>query len=419
MDHHYLYLLSAALAIGLLIGLERGWQAREAKEGARIAGLRTYALIGLMGGVSGLLATAFGALILGLIFIGFCALIIVSYAINRKDKEDIGITSLIAALLTFLLGALASMGYVVESASAAIVTALLLRLKPVLHQFLQRIEPEELLGTLELLLISVVLLNIFPNKSYGPWNAINPFEIWWMVVLIAMISYLGYFANKLFGDKRGIFFTAIFAGFVSSTLITLHFARLSKTKPHLANLLAMGITLACGIMFFRMLLVVFILNQTLFSHIVIPGTIMGGLLIITGGYWAHTAKRINIPKGTTTSVVKNPLALKSAILFGLLLAFITLLVSGINEVLGTKALLAFAGLSGIADVDAITMSLSRLSVSESQNAVIGKAIIIAACANTLLKGILTAFFADRQLLIKAVLPLICVIMAGIATTFLL
>ena len=178
-EQHIFYNLGAALAIGLLIGVERGWQKRAVQEGRRIAGVRTYGLIGLLGGGLAQLAGQFGSLILGLSFIGLAGTLTTVYVINlRQGDGDMGITSLIAGLLTFVLGAVAAMGEVTIAAAFAVVTTLLLSYKPLLHRWVRALEPEEVRAGIKMLLISVVLLPILPDKGYGPSQALNPYEIW-------------------------------------------------------------------------------------------------------------------------------------------------------------------------------------------------------------------------------------------------
>jgi uncharacterized membrane protein (DUF4010 family) len=198
------YHLGVALAIGLLIGIERGWAEREAEEGGRVAGVRTFALIGLLGGAVVLLAkhlgeplTAFALLALG----GFLA---VGYMVHARLKPNvIGITAQVAALLTFVLGALAASGEISAAAAAAVVAAVLLSSKPALHRWLGTFRHKELSAGIQLLLLSVVILPLLPNQGYGPWEAVNPYRIWWFVVLIAAISFVGYFVVKEAGTRRG------------------------------------------------------------------------------------------------------------------------------------------------------------------------------------------------------------------------
>ena len=184
--------LAIALAVGLLIGLERGWHERTAEEGMRVAGVRTFALIGLLGGFTGLLAAETQLAVIGYGFVALAAVVVAGHVAAARRKVDVGITSLVAALLTFALGTAATQGYVTEAAMAAVVTALLLGYKSLLHRWVSALEPEELRAALKLLAVSVIVLPLLPDRGFGPWQALNPFEIWWMVVLIAGISFCGY-----------------------------------------------------------------------------------------------------------------------------------------------------------------------------------------------------------------------------------
>jgi len=218
--------LGIALAIGLLIGTERGWERRTAQEGSRIAGIRTFGLLGLLGGLWALLAAAMGELLLGGAFLALTAVLITAYLRDRRADRDLGITTLVAALLTFALGAFAVRGQTHIAVTGAVASVILLSLKPVLHSWLRKLEPEAFYAALKLLLISVVLLPVLPNQGYGPWSAFNPYQVWWLVVLIASLSFAGYLAMKLVGTERGIMLTGLFGGVVSSTATTLTFSRL-------------------------------------------------------------------------------------------------------------------------------------------------------------------------------------------------
>ena len=409
------YYLFVALAIGLLIGVERGWREREAREGERVAGVRTYGLIGLLGGVSSLLAGQFGQLVLGLAFIGVVAAFTTVYVVNLHSRDDAGITSLVTSLLTFVFGALTAAGEVAVAAAFAVVTTLLLSYKPQLHHWLRALEVQELRAGIKLLLISVVLLPILPNQGYGPWQALNPYVIWWMVVLIAAISFVGYFAIKIAGTRRGVVFTGLFGGLASSTALTLHFSRLSRNDAELAPMLAMGILLACGTMFPRMLLISSLLNVDLFIPLSVPAVVMA-LLIYLPAVWYWRAR----PPGKTDEVspLKNPLELKTALSFGLLLAIVMLFGQALKHWFGEIGVLALAAASGVADVDAITLSLARMSQSELvlHTAVTG--IVIASAVNSTVKGGIATFIGGRDAGLRVGLPLLGSAVGGLVTVWL-
>ncbi|HMB37509.1 MAG TPA: DUF4010 domain-containing protein, partial [Wenzhouxiangellaceae bacterium] len=254
------YQLAVAVAIGLLVGVERGWKGREAEEGEREIGLRTLALVGLVGGLAGLLGSEFGGLSIGLMFIGLAILLGLVYRIKADQRDDIGLTTEIAALATFLLAALSGLGHMAIASAGAVVMVILLGYKGQLHGWLRALKRAELTAGFKLLLISVVFLPLLPDRGFGPWQALNPYTIWWMVVLIAALSFVGYFAVRIAGPRAGTIFTAAFGGLASSTATTLNLARLARRKHTGMRLLAGGILLACGTMFPRMVLVATIVH---------------------------------------------------------------------------------------------------------------------------------------------------------------
>ncbi|MEA3470044.1 MAG: MgtC/SapB family protein [Thermodesulfobacteriota bacterium] len=398
------YHLSVALAIGLLIGLERGWKERKAEEGERVAGLRTYGLISLLGGGMALLAEHFGPLLLGFAFVGITGMLTTVYVMDlRRGNDDVGITSLVVGLLVFSFGALAVTGEVAVAAASAVVTTLLLSYKPLLHNWVKALEAKELRAGIKLLLISVVLLPVLPNQGYGPWKALNPHAIWWMVVLISGISFAGYFASKIMGPRRGPVLTGLFGGLVASTAVTLHFSRLSLKNKVLIPMLATGVLLACGTMLPRMVLVASLINPGLFKLLLIPAAVMAFLIYLPAlVYWRiHSDDKVD-----TDSPLKNPLELKTSLGFSLLLALVMLLSKALQNQFGDTGVLALAAASGITDVDAITLSLARMSQDELGLRIAVTGIMIAAAVNTLVKGGMAIFIGGRKMGLRVGLPLL-------------
>jgi uncharacterized membrane protein (DUF4010 family) len=415
VDAENIALLGTALAIGLLIGVERGWRSREEKEGRRVAGLRTYGLTGLLGGCAGLLSQYLGVIVFGFIFLGFTAAVTVSYAMQQRISGDVSITSLITILLTFVLGTLATLDHINLAASAAVITTLLLRFKDVLHGWLRNLERRELHAALQLLLISVVLLPILPNQGYGPWQAFNPYEIWWMVVLIASISFIGYFIMKIAGAEKGVLLTALAAGMVSSTVLTLHFSKLSKQQADMKKLLAAGILVACGIMFPRVVLVASLINPLLFNELIMPMIVMTSLTFSIAAIMWHQSGDYQPCKLTHLS---NPLELKSALFFGALLVLAILLGKVAIYYFGETGIYLLAAVSGVADVDSINLVLSRMSVTELSLDVAAVGIIIASSSNTLIKAFLAVLIGGGNMAIRVLLPLLFVGIAGLTTAWL-
>lgn len=415
-EQQIFYYLSVALAIGLLIGVERGWKEREAEEGERIAGVRTYGLIGLLGGVTSLLAAEYGVIFLGLAFLGVTGALTTVYVVNlHTADDDAGITSLVTGLLTFVFGALSGMGEVAVAAAFAVVTVLLLSYKPRLHYWVSALEAEELHAGIKLLLISVVLLPILPNEGFGPWQALNPYEIWWMVVLVAAISFTGYFAIKIAGTRRGAVFTGLFGGLASSTALTLHFSRMSRGEDGRAPMLATGILLACGTMFPRMLLIAVVLNASLFKPLIVPAVIMALLIYLpTVIYWRTQSN----DQAGSESPFKNPLELKTALSFGLLLALVMLFGRALKSWFGEAGVLALAAASGVADVDAITLSLGRMSQDELPLKIASTGIVIAAAVNSVVKGGMATFIGGRAVGMRVGIPLVSSSVIGLLAVWL-
>lgn len=313
---HLVWNLVIALLLGAIVGTQRGWVMRNSAEGSRIAGIRTFSLVGLLGGLIGVSAQIYSPFLLGFGLIALVILACIAFIIQQKKSKDISITGVVSLLITFILGALAVSGEVVVAASAAVITAVVLDNKRELHQALQRLQEYELDAALRLMLISIVLLPLLPNQTYGPWNALNPYEIWWMVVLIASISFVGYFAIKIGGAKRGILFTSLFAGLSSSTALTLQFSHLSREQEDISPLLASGILISCGTMFPRLFIVLSVINPLL-AGIIWPVILVMMVVMYLPAWWIwHHCQIENVEQNNEQ---KNPLALQSALFLGLYL----------------------------------------------------------------------------------------------------
>ncbi len=405
--------LAVALALGLLVGAERGWKSRELGEGRRVAGLRTFGLTGLLGGVAGLLANDLGPLSIGLVFIGLAMLLAVAYARTTPLEPDanISITTLVALLLTFALGALATHFDMALAAAAAVVATLLLDLKATLHGWLAKVEERELSALLRLLLISVVVLPFLPNGNFGPWQALNPYVLWWMVVLISAISFCGYVAVKLLGQRWGVALTALLSGLVSSTALTLHFSRLARHQPGNGSLLAGGILFSCAAMPPRLLVVALVLHPDLARALLLPFAAMEILILLPALYWWHQANHDHV---LDTGHLNNPLELKAALGFGVLLSMVMLATTAARQLVSDEALLAVALISGIADVDAITASLSHLSLSAVSTATALTGIVLAAASNNLSKSTMAVLIGGKAIGWRVAVPLTVSAAAAVA-----
>jgi uncharacterized membrane protein (DUF4010 family) len=323
MDQYEPYLsLALALAAGLLIGLERE-QSRPTVEAPRgfLGGIRTFPLVALMGAVAVLLAKQVGPWALVVAGLGLATLLTVSHQRDAAAGHP-GLTSEVAALLTFLLGALAMADGAVPDlkrrifivAALAVTTTMLLSTKAQLRQFTTRVSKVDVIATLKFLVVAVVLLPILPDEPLGPYGALNPYRIGFMVLLIAGIGFVGYVAMRLWGQGRGLLVTGAVGGLVSSTAVTLASAARAKQSPELAGLSALAVVIASTIMFVRVLVTIFIIERSLFLRVIWPLGAMGlaGLGLCVFFYFRqHRGK----PQQSTVELT-NPFELTSALKFG-------------------------------------------------------------------------------------------------------
>ncbi len=386
--------LATSLAVGLLIGAERGWSARDTDDTHLVAGIRTFGLSGLLGGIAALLGQHLGLAAWIAILLALSLLVLAGYVGDLLKSEDRGMTSEIALLLTFLLGSLALTEGPELAAAGAVVVALLLSLKGALHAALRKLSAKELSGALKLLFISLVLLPVLPNRGYGPWSAFNPYETWWMVVLIAGIGFAAYVAIRLVGTRAGLLLTALLGGMVSSTAMTLTLSRMHDGE-RLQRLLASGLLATSALMFPRILLEVGVINPALLARLAVPMAV--STLVYAGGALLYY-RRAGLEVGQNAEPpLENPFELGPALRFGALLVLILFLVNGAQRWLGDAGIYLVALLAGLSDVDAITLSLARNALEGLNGQVATQGIFLAALSNSLVKGGLIVMIGGRRL----------------------
>ncbi|BBU62268.1 membrane protein [Methylosinus sp. C49] len=381
--------LTVALAIGLLIGLERGWQAREDEEGERAAGFRTHALAALLGAVWGAICNQTGiggAVSLGLAFMAFAGAIVLFRYREIVHDETFGATTVVAAMLAFALGAFAVVGDVEAAAAAGVVTAGLLALKSASHGWLRRLSWVELRSGLTLAAMTVILLPLLPDRAVDPWKTVNPHEIWLLTVLIAVISFLGYVAMKAAGGAGGVALTGIAGGLVSSTAATMTLARLSREQSEGAPLFAAGALFANATMALRVLAVVALIDIELLGVLAAPFAAGGAVMLA----FALLFMRRAVASSTDVShASKNPLDLGAVLQFGALLTVVAIVARLATRMAGEAGALAVAAISGVVDVDAITLSMARLDRATVSLDAAAASIGLAVAVNTLSKAALT------------------------------
>jgi len=418
MDQSQLFLrFGAALAITFMIGLQREF-AKKKKKKTIVAGERTFALLGLGGALAAMAADHLGSasafvsivFILGL----FTA---VSYAIDSW-RGHTGLTTEVAMLVAVLIGSLCYWGYLTLAVALGIATTALLSLKFETDRLVRALTKEDIYAALQFAVITAIVLPVLPNESFlpPPFDVLNPFKIWLMVVFISGISFVGYVANKIVGAEQGIGLTGFLGGLVSSTAVTLSFSERSNKQPELSKPFALAIMIAWTVMFSRVLIVVGVLSKSLLAIVWIPLVAAGGIGLLYGIYLFISQR--STEKGDVN--FNNPFDLKSAIQFGLLYGVVLLVSRAAQMYFGDTGIMISSILSGVADVDAITLSMAELSNTGGLDlTTAARAIVVATMSNTLVKGGI-ALVGGSSVLRRVLWPgIVLIVVVGIGLTFLL
>ncbi len=422
METYTLFLrFGAALGIGVLVGLQREYAelTDDDPHEEMFAGTRTFALLGLARCAGALAADVLGSawafIALGLV-IG--ELIGVSYFVTAWRRQEIGLTTEVAALVTMLAGALCYWNQLALAVALGVTMTVLLAIKLQVRSFVRRISPEDIYATLRFAVITAIVLPVLPNQTFGPppLNVLNPYKVWQMIVLISGLSFMGYVLIKLVGPRQGIGLTGVLGGLASSTALTLSFAQRSRDKPPLARSFALAIIVAWTMMFPRVLVEVAVVNSALLPQLWPPIVGAGVVGLLYAGYLYLSPQ----PEGTEEVSFTNPFALGQAVKFGLLYAAVLLVSRSAELTLGNAGVYLSSVAAGLADVDAITLSVAELSRAAGglDLVVAERAIVLAAMANTAVKGGIVLATGSRTLR-RALWPAFLLILAtGISLAFL-
>lgn len=400
--------LSVSLAIGLLVGLERGWRSRDEEDHQRAAGFRTFAISGLLGGVAGAIGLNAGGIVVGLVFLGFTGAFSAFHWLEAKADGNMSVTSVVAGMLTFLLGAMAVMGEQLAAIAGAVALTGVLALREALHRWVASLTWQEIRAVLVLLAMSFLLLPVLPDRTIDPWGTINPHEIWLLAILIAGISFGGYVAVRLFGDRLGVVMAALAGGLASLTATTLTFARLAKEHPTSLRLLAAGILIAGFVMVVRVGVVATALNHALLPLLAAPL----GISAIALSAGAALLLLWNSERENPELKVSNPLALGTALKLAAFIAIVMLAADLVRHAFGDVGVLVVAAVSGIADVDAVTISMAKLSGSSLSLDIVAQAVVTAVAVNTISKAVMAAWVGGRTVA-TPVLSISAVAVAGL------
>jgi len=394
MDYQDIATLGIAFGLGLLVGLQRE------VSGKKLAGVRTFSLISLLGAIAGFLTRDLGnPFILPAFALALTCILYIGNLIKIKTvpEPDMGQTTEVAALLIFAIGGYLVLGHQVLGIIAGTGMAILLFVKERLHGFIARLKKKELDAIMTFAGISLVVLPILPDRSYGPLMVLNPYNIWLMVVLIVGISVVGYFIYKFVGQRVGIISGGVLGGLISSTATTVSYSRKSTESHAVAPMAAFVIMAASSVTLIRVLIEVGIVIPEKFSALLLP---FATLFLVMTGLSLGMFYLLN-RKGPEEEMPEpsNPAQFKSALVFGLLYGIILLAVAFAKKEFGSGALYGVAVISGLTDMDAITLSLSQLMKKGTIETNVGwRLILTAALSNLVFKTLLVLMMGSRALL---------------------
>ena len=397
--------IATALAAGLLIGIERGWKFKDQKPGTRVAGVRTFSMLGLCGGIAGLIGVLGQPIVAAALATAAAAIMVTAYARELKQQHDS--TSAVAALVTLAIGFLAGSGSAGLAIACAAISVALLALRAELHGFVERLEAEDVKALARYAVIAGAVLPFLPNGHYGPYGAWNPQRLWLVVVLVTGFSFLGYVANRLFGERRGTIATALIGGAYSSTAVTQSLAqRLGSEERGGAE--AAGIALASAVMYLRITLLVGILATRVlldFVILILPALLTGA----AAGYWLYR----KAPSNDGPTPPGNPIAILPALGFLAFVAIAAVAARWAEGRFGEQGLAGLLLITGSMDVDTAVITLGGISPKA-----IGPALAALALAGTVLanmtvklgitlayarsKGISAALALGASMLVRAI-----------------
>lgn len=410
----FLLSLLVSVGVGVIIGLEREFDTLSGNE--HFAGLRTFVLAAILGCVVTYLATELNFNIL-LVTIPSIFFFISVFHFSKVKKEHYGLVTEFSLVLVFFLGVLSGLHLIKETLSVAVIASALLTFKTKLRSTVKQITQEELYAFIRFAIISFLILPYLPDENFGPAELINPQSIGLVIVIVSSLSFVGYFIIKFFGAEKGILFTAFFGGTFSSTAVAWIFSTKSKENTSLSFYYAAGILVACAVMFVRVAVIAALFNMQVFKWLLIPCLLMA----VSAVSYAYYIIKRKTPKSDTVNEsiqLGNPLDLINAAFFGLQYIVITIGVYYANEYFGTKGLFASGIISGFADVDAINISASKLSLVQISPAMAAIVILFAVISNTLFKMGECFIKGTRELLRQVVYALIpSILIAGISILF--
>ncbi|WP_034892080.1 MgtC/SapB family protein [Gillisia sp. Hel_I_29] len=382
--------LLISLGIGLILGLEREYDKLKEEQG--FAGIRTFPIVAIIGFILGNLTTAYTPWLVIIIAVAFLLFLALSHLSIVQKHIMTGITTNMALFATLILGVMVANHLHKEAVATAVVVVTLLSLKTTFNTFIKNITSEELFAFIKFSIIALLILPFLPNQDYGPEGLLNPFEIGAIIVIVSFLNFIGYFLVKYVGSKRGILLTAILGGLISSTAVAWIYASRSKESPELSKEYAAGIIIASAIMFPRLAILAYIFNSAILLNLVIPFTILTLICLISALLFIK--KNTDVTK--TAINLGNPLNIWNALGFGGIYVVILFAVFYGNQFFGESGLYYSALIAGLADTDAITISMAKFGSLEEKLTLATNVIITATISNMIVKLGITYFKGSKK-----------------------
>lgn len=409
--------IGLAFALGLLIGVERGWSHRLEPDGSRVAGIRTFGLLGVAGAMAGLLSTSVSPAI-GAVFLAAAAgALLVGYS-RAAAQGAFSATTTIVGVITLGLGLLAATDHMVMASVLAALTTLVLLQRRRLHEWLGRLSETEVRAIARFAVIALAILPLLPNQAYGPFDAWNPRQIWMVVVLVSGLSLLGYAASRRLGASRGTLATAATGAIVSSTAVTAALAGAIRRGEGDEAVLISGVALASAIMFVRVMILVAVLAPFALPALALVAAPAG---LVSAGFVAWKLRKRPADTASTgeAAQLNNPFDLGPALLLAGLVMAMSLMGRWALEAFGDAGLAAVLGISGMVDVDAAIITMSGLPAGSLTVLMAGLVLAAPILTNTLVKAGLLVVIVRGRAGWRAAAPLICSVVAGLAGVALL
>lgn len=407
--------LAVSLGIGAVIGLERQYSAmKESSHG--YSGIRTFIFHSLLGFIAGLFYFLFAPWLYGVLFLGIVIMTAVSYW-QTAMQGDRGLTTEFSSIITFVLGSMALYGLIEISLMITVLVLVVLSSKFKIKTIVGKITADELYAFIRFVVLALLIFPFLPDQTFGPYDVLNPREIGWVVLLTSGLGLLGYILTKFLGGNQGILLSGLIGGLVSSTAVTWVFAQKSKENPSFSSSCATAILAASSIMIIRVLIWTFIFNLALFELMLIPMSVV--FISALGMTVFIFLKRKKDPEDGSSVPLKKPLDLKSALVFGGIYMAILLIVSYANENLGESGTFISSAIAGVSDIDAITISISKLAGDQLIMKVASIAILIATISNTLIKMGIGIYAGSVELRKKLILGYGSVFLAAVLALLLL